>query len=150
MNSKASVENFIGKRKIALVGLSRKGNQFSNSVFKELTGKGYTVIPVNPNAEEIGGVKCYPDLQSVKDLVESALVMTPAAQTQAVVESAAENGIKNVWLQQGAESEEAVKAGSEKGLDLVSGECIMMFAEPVESIHKFHRFLAKIFGRLPK
>lgn len=149
MNSKASVESFIAKKNVAFVGLSRKGNQFSNSVYKELTGKGYTVIPVNPNAEEIGGVKCYPDLQSVKDLVESALVMTPPEQVPAVLMSAAENGIKNVWVQQGAESEAAVKVGSEKGLDLVSGECIMMFAEPVGILHRIHRWFWRRLGKLP-
>jgi uncharacterized protein len=150
MNSKVSVENFIAKKTVALVGLSRKGNQFSNSVYKELTGKGYTVIPVNPGADEIGGVKCYPDLQSVKDLVESALVMTPSAQVPAVLMSAAENGIKHVWVQQGAESEEAVKVGNEKGLDMVSGECIMMFAEPVGLMHRIHRWLWRRLGKLPK
>lgn len=149
MNSKASVNSFLEKKKIALVGLSRKENQFSNSVYKELSRKGYTVIPVNPNAGEIGGVKCYPDLLSVKGLVEAALVMTPAAEVPAVLMSAAENGIKNVWVQQGAESEEAVKIGGEKGLDLVSGECIMMFAEPVGILHRIHRWVWRRLGKLP-
>ncbi len=149
MNRKVSVESFLAKKNVALVGLSRRGNQFSNSVYKELTKKGYKVIPVNPNADEIDGVKCYPDLKSVKGLVESALVMTPAAQVPAVLLSAAENGIKNVWVQQGAESDEAVKVASEKGLDLVSGECIMMFAEPVGMLHRIHRWFWRRLGKLP-
>jgi len=150
MNSKASVDNFIGKKNIAFVGLSRKGNQFSNSVYKELSKKGYTFFPVNPGADEIGGVKCYPDLAAVKDKVDAALVMTPASQVPAVLESAAENGIKNVWVQQGAESEEAEKIGKEKGIDLVSGECIMMFAEPVGFLHRIHRWVWGRLGKLPK
>lgn len=150
MNSKASVDNFIGKKNIAFVGLSRKGNQFSNSVYKELSKKGYTFFPVNPGADEIGGVKCYPDLAAVKDKVDAALVMTPASQVPAVLESAAENGIKNVWVQQGAESEEAEKTGKEKGIDLVSGECIMMFAEPVGFLHRIHRWVWGRLGKLPK
>ena len=150
MNGRKSVENFIEKKNVAFVGLSRKGNQFSNSVYKELTKKGYNVIPVHPQADEIGGVKCYPDLESVKDMVESALVMTPATQVPAVLNDAAEAGIKHVWVQQGADSEEAVKLGDEKGLDLVNGECIMMFAEPVGFLHRIHRWFWGRLGKLPQ
>lgn len=149
MNSKASVENFIKQKNIAFVGLSSRGNQFSNTVYKELSKKGYTFIPVNPNAEEIAGVKCYPDLAAVKGMADAALVMTPAAQVPEVLISAAENGIKHVWVQQGAESEDAVKVGTEKGLDLVSGECIMMFAEPVGFLHRIHRWVWGRLGKLP-
>jgi len=58
-------------------------------------------------------------------------------------------GIKSVWFQQGSSSDEAIKFCEEKGMSVVSGECIFMFAEPVDSIHKFHRWIWKIFGKLP-
>jgi hypothetical protein len=35
-------------------------------------------------------------------------------------------------------------------LDIISKQCILMWAEPVKSIHKFHRNLKKLFGLLPK
>jgi predicted CoA-binding protein len=76
--------------------------------------------------------------------------MTPSSQTASVVESAAACGIQHVWIQQGAESDEAVKIGDEKGLSMVSGECIMMFAEPIGFVHRFHRWIWKKLGRLPK
>jgi predicted CoA-binding protein len=150
MNSRKSVDEFLEKRNVAFVGLSRRGNQFSNTVYKELVKKGYNVIPVNPHAEEIGGVKCYPDLKSVRDVAESALVMTPAGQVTAVLEDAAESGIKHVWIQQGADSEEAAKVGAEKELSVVNGECIMMFAEPVGFLHRIHRWFWRRLGKLPQ
>lgn len=150
MNSKTAVQEFLSQKAIALVGLSRKGNQFSNMAFKELKKKGYTMIPVNPNAEEIDGEKCYPDLNSVKEMVTAALVMTPSAQVPAVVTSAADSGIKHIWIQQGAESDEAKSLGDEKELSLVSGECIMMFAEPTAMLHRFHRWVWGKLGKLPK
>ena len=150
MNSRQSVENFIGKKNIAFVGLSRRGNQFSNSVYKELTGKGYNLIPVNPQADEIAGVKCYPDLKSVKEMTDAALVMTPAQQVPKILQEAAENGFKHIWIQQGADSEEAAGVGREKGLDVVNGECIMMFAEPVGFLHRIHRWFWGRLGKLPK
>jgi predicted CoA-binding protein len=65
-----------------------------------------------------------------------------------VLLQAAASNIQNVWLQQGAESPAALKTGKELGLSLVSGKCILMYAEPVQSFHKFHRVVAKIFGQL--
>ncbi len=150
MNSKQSVDEFLRKKNVALVGLSRKGNQFSNSVYKELVKKGYNVIPVNPAAEEIGGVKCYPDLKSAKGLVESALVMTPSARVPEVLQDAEVSGVKHIWIQQGADSKETATLGREKGLDVVSGECIMMFAEPVGFMHRIHRWVWKRLGKLPQ
>ena len=150
MNTKESVDQFLAQKSIALVGLSRKGNQFSNSAFKELKKKGYNMIPVNPNAESIDGEQCYPDLNSLKDKVDGALIMTPSNQAPDVVKSASDAGIKHVWIQQGAESEEAARIAEENKLNVVSGECIMMFAQPTASIHRFHRWVWKLFGKLPE
>ena len=61
-----------------------------------------------------------------------------------------EAGIKKIWMQQGSESPKAIKFCKENGIELVEGECIMMFSEPVKSIHKFHRGLNKLFGKYPK
>ena len=150
MNTKAAVEEFLAQKNIALVGLSRKGNQFSNSAYKELKKKGYNVFPVNPNAETIDGEKCYPDLNSLTGKVDGALIMTPSSQVPAVVKSASDAGIKRVWIQQGAESDEAVRVAEENDLSLVHGECIMMFAEPTAPMHKFHRWVWKLLGKLPQ
>jgi len=45
---------------------------------------------------------------------------------------------------------ETAKIANEKKIDLIDKECIFMYAEPVTSIHKFHRTLRKIFGLMPK
>jgi hypothetical protein len=41
-----------------------------------------------------------------------------------------------------------VELGKQLGLNMVSGKCIMMYAEPVRSIHKWHRGFMKLIGRL--
>ena len=78
------------------------------------------------------------------------LVFTAPAQSEKVVAEAAAQGIRRVWLQQGAQSEAALALCREKGLQAVSGKCIMMFAEPVGSVHGVHRWFAKVFGQLPR
>ena len=61
---------------------------------------------------------------------------------------AARAGIKRVWLQQGAESAEAAAAAAACGVELVAGECILMFAHPA-SYHRVHRWVRGLVGRLP-
>jgi hypothetical protein len=58
-------------------------------------------------------------------------------------------GVRQIWFHQGAESPAALEACRELGLDAVHGECILMFAGPVGSVHKFHRWVLKLVGRLP-
>ncbi len=150
MNTQADIKDFLSQKTIAMAGLSRDEKAFSANIKKELVAKGYRIIPVNPNAESIGGEKCYPDLAAIPDKVGAVLVVTPSAQSEKIVRDAVAAGITRVWLQQGAQSDAAVVACKENKLTAVSGRCIMMFAEPVSSIHGVHRWFAKVFGTLPK
>jgi hypothetical protein len=65
-----------------------------------------------------------------------------------VIRDAAAAGIRHVWLQQGSESLEAITLAAELGLDVVAGECILMFARPT-GIHRAHHWLWQITHRLP-
>ena len=65
MITKASVDQFLDQKAIAIVGVSRSGKKFGNAIFRELRDKGVGVVPVNPNAEEIEGVRCYADVKDV-------------------------------------------------------------------------------------
>ena len=150
MVKKSVIENFLCQRKLAVVGVSRNKKKFGNIVYKDLKKKGYQVFPINPNAEEIEGERCLPGVEALPEKVDGIVFVTPPEQTEKVLQSVEKAAIKRVWLQQGAESEKAIQFCEEKKIDCVYGECIMMFAEPVESFHKFHRWIWKVFGKLPK
>jgi predicted CoA-binding protein len=77
------------------------------------------------------------------------LVVPPKVSEKVVIE-ANDLGIKSIWFQQGSSSEAARKFCEERGMSVVSGECLLMFTEPVESIHKFHRWIWKLIGKYPK
>ncbi len=149
MTTQKAVDNFLNNKSIAVVGVSRDRKKFGYSVFKHLKDRNYTVIPVNPNLTDVDGNKCYPNLTSIKEKFDGVVLVVPALQSEKVVKEANDLGIKSVWFQQGSSSDKAVKFCEENGMSVVSGECIMMFTEPVESIHKFHRWVWKIFGKLP-
>ena len=143
-----AIEDFISGKRVAVVGVSRSGKKFGNVIYTELKERGYEVFPVNAAVQEINGETCYPNITALKDQIDGAVVCVPSEQSQSVLKEAAEIGLKNVWLQQGADTPELVKLGQDLGLNMVSGKCVLMYAPPVRSFHAWHRAIAKLFGQL--
>jgi predicted CoA-binding protein len=143
-----AIEEFIKCKRIAVVGLSRRGKKFGNSIFSELSKRGYEVFAVHPEAEEIGGAPCYRRLGLLAGMVDAVVISIPPGAVPGVLREAASAGVKNVWLQQGAESSEAVSLGNELGLSLVPGKCVLMYAPPVEGFHAWHRAFNLFFAKL--
>jgi predicted CoA-binding protein len=149
MVSIRQIENFIASEPIAMVGVSRNPKKFGFTAFRELKEKGMNIIPVNPHAGEIHGVKAYPDVKSLPSDVKGLLIMTQKSQTAGIVKEAKEKGIKQIWIQQMSESGDALKELEGTDINAVTGQCILMYFKP-HSIHKFHGKLKKFFGRYPK
>lgn len=150
MTTKSAVDGFLSQKTLVVFGVSRSGKKFGNMAAKELRAKGYRVIPVHPEADAVDGEKCYQSLKDVPGAVGGALIVVKPSETDKVVREVADAGVKHLWLQQGAESEEAIEFCEQNELNVVHGECILMFAEPVGSFHRFHRWLWGVFGKLPK
>ena len=148
MNSNNHVNQFIEQKNIAVFGVSRKKEKFGNYAYKELKKKGYRVFPINPNLAEIEGDKCFSDLASIPENVDAAFVNVKEENTLTLAKEIIGSGIKHIWFQQGTGSEKAIAYCRENGVEPVTGKCILMYAQPVESFHAFHRWLWKIFGKL--
>ncbi len=149
MTSKALVEDFLNQKKIAIVGVSHNKRKFGNAIHSELKKKGYENFPVNPKLNESEGDKCYPSLSSLPDEVDALIISVAPDKTKLVVEEAKNAGMKKIWIQRGSQSTEASKFCSEYNIEVVSGECILMFAEPSMFIHRAHKWINKISGKLP-
>jgi hypothetical protein len=143
-----NVSRFLSLGKYAVAGVSRDPKKFGQVVFRELRQKGMDVVPVNPNAETIDGVKCFSSVSDLPSDVRGLILMTPKGETLTVAREAIAHGIKDLWVQQGAETRSTIDELKKEDINLISKECIMMFWKPT-SIHSFHRFLKKIFGGLP-
>jgi len=144
-----AIQEVLAQRTVALVGVSRGGKKFGNAIYRELKGKGYKVFPVHPQAESIEGDPCYPNLKSLPEQAGAVVICVPPAEAERVVQQAFEAGIKSVWLQQGAESYAAIQYCENHEMTTVHGQCIMMFAEPVQSFHGFHRWVWRLIGKYP-
>ncbi len=150
MTTKKEVDQFLGLKKIAVVGVSRVKQKFGSMAYTDLASKGYTVYPVNPNMTEFEGVKCYPSLKALPKGVEGAVLVIHPLDAEQVVKDARAAGIKQIWFQQGAESKAAIEYCRQNGMTAITGECIMMFMPNTASFHRFHRFVRGVFGGNPK
>jgi predicted CoA-binding protein len=150
MKVSESIELFLQQPHIAVVGVSRNKNKFGNTVYQTLKKKGIRLVPVNPHLTHFDGDKCFSSIETLPHDVKALFVNTPPESTIKIVESAYRKGIQHLWLQQGSSNEEVIKYLDGKGINYVSDRCIMMFAEPVGSFHRVHKFLSKITGNYPK
>lgn len=146
------VTEFLAGRRFAVAGVSRDGRQPANAIFRKLVKAGYEVVPVNPGASDIEGVRCYPSLTAVEGPLDGVVVVTPPSASLRVVQDAAAASVPRVWLHrsvgQGSVSEDAVAECRARGLACIAGGCPMMYCEPVDIAHRCMRWLLK--GRLPR
>ena len=143
------INDFLEAQPIALAGVSRNPKKFGYTAFKELKEKGMKIVPVNPEADQIMGEKSYASVKELPADIKGVIILTKKDQTASVVKDAKEKGIKNIWIQQMADSQEALDELKGTDINFITGECILMHYKP-HSIHKFHGRILKFFGRFPK
>ncbi len=153
MNDAAA--EFLTAKRIAVTGVSRTpGSHGGNTVFTGLRKRGFDVVPVNPNADQVEGVTCYPNLAAIPDGVEAVVVATAADQAEATVREAAQLGIRQVWLHRafgaGSLSPSAVEAGRELGLRVIPGGCPLMFGDTADGAHRVMRRFCRLTGAVPR
>lgn len=144
------INAFMNQKHIALAGISLTKTKFGNSIFKELKKKDYSVYPVHPSLENFEGTKCYPDINSLPQEIKALIICTKPENVFDLVKKAVEKNIRLIWIQQGAQNDEAIQFAIDHGLTIIHRECVLMFANPVVSVHKFHRAIKKLFGAYPK
>lgn len=93
------VENLFSPGSVAIVGASRDPKKFGNVILKNfmLSFKG-RIYPVNPNMEEIMGLKCYPKTSSIKGDVDLAVIIVPSEIALQTVEDCGKKGVKSLVI----------------------------------------------------
>jgi len=149
----AKVAEFLSGKRYAVAGVSRQPKQFANAIYRRLLDTGFEVLPVNPNAAEVEGVRCYPDFVSIPGAVDGVVIATHPNAAPDLVRQCADKGIRRVWFHRsfgtGSVSREAVKACKENGIQCLVGGCPMMYCEPVDAGHRCIRWWLRLWGRVP-
>jgi len=128
------VEKVLQYRTVAIVGLSRSADKDSYKVAEFLKSKGYRIIPINPNAEEILGEKAYSSLkdlpENLKASIEVVDIFRKSEDVPPIVEEAVElrkkyGRLKAIWMQEGVVNKEAAQAAEDAGLIVIMDRCMM-------------------------
>jgi hypothetical protein len=113
-------------RRIAIVGASPDRGRPSHGVMSYLLGQGYDCVPVNPNTDEVLGVRSH---GSIEDAVEATGafdivdVFRRSEHAPAIARSAVATGARALWLQLGVVSWEAAAIAHAAGLAVVMDRC---------------------------
>jgi len=110
----------------AVVGVSSNLKKYGYKVFNNLKTTGYSVYAINPNVDHIGDVKVYNSLKDLPEKIDVVVCIVPPKITLDIVKQAKELDIKNIWMQPGSESEEAINFCKEEKINLIYNQCIII------------------------
>lgn len=124
-------------RTLAVVGMSRDPAKAAHRVPLAMARRGFSVIPVNPSADEIAGLRCRPTLDAVEETVDAVLVFRPPAEAPDVARAAAARRAARgdagvLWLQLGIASAEARRIAHGAGIAFVEDRCMDIEAALLE------------------
>lgn len=109
---------------VAIVGLSAKWHRPSYFVAKYLLDHGFSVVPVNPNYDEVLGQKCYPDLASIPHSVDIVDLFQRSQTAPGYARQAVAIGARVLWLQLGVTSVQARRIAEDANLGFVEDKCL--------------------------
>ena len=112
-------------RIIAMIGASDNPARPSYGVMKFLQGRGYRVIPVNPQiaGQHVHGELVVPDLTDIREPIDIVDVFRRPQAAGDAVDQAIDAGAKAVWLQLGVINEVAAAKAEAAGLKVVMDRC---------------------------
>ena len=122
-----NLNEFLQANTFAVAGASRDRSKYGNKVFRAIVASGRSVYPLNPTQTEMEGHPAFASIADLPCVPESLSIVTPPHVTRDVVNQAITAGVKNIWMQPGAEDDHASQAAREAGLNVIDdGSCILV------------------------
>jgi len=149
-----SLKSFFEPESIALVGASRQEGKAGREILANLIAGGFEgeIYPVNPKADEVAGLRCYPKLAAIGRTPELVVIAVPAKAVPAVMRECAETGVKSVVIitagfrevgREGRELEESVvRIAKAAGIRVLGPNCLGLMVPG-------HKLNASFGGELP-
>lgn len=115
--------------KIAIVGASGNREKFGNKAVRSHVAQGHEVFPVNPTEETVEGLQAYKTVQDIPGPVDRVLLYVPARVGITVLEDIAQKGVRDVFVNPGAESPELLARGEELRLNMIQACAIIAIGD---------------------
>ena len=127
MNITERIGNFLSAEAFAVAGASTNRDKYGNKVLRCYMQHGKRVVPVNPNVSAVEGLVSVASVSDLPENIQSLSIITPPHITEQVVEEAIAKGIRNIWMQPGAQSNKAIRRCEEAGINLIAdGSCLLV------------------------
>ena len=121
------MKQFLAAEAFGVVGASGDRDKFGNKVLRCYLKHGKKAIPVHPRESEVEGIAAVKSVSELPPEVGSISIITPPPVTEKVVEEAIAKGIRNIWMQPGAESQKAVETCRVHGINVIGdGSCLLV------------------------
>jgi uncharacterized protein len=104
---------------VAIIGASSNRAKFGNKALRAFASKGYTVVPINPTETEVEGHRAYASVMDVPGPIDMATIYVPGPIGVGVMDDLAKKGIREVWLNPGADDRQVVDRARALGLKTV-------------------------------
>lgn len=122
-----AIKVFLAAKAFAVAGASKDRNKYGNKVLRVYLQNHKKVYPVNPREKTIEGLPCIATIADLPSDVQSLSIITPPPVTEKIVDAAISKGIKNIWMQPGAESEAAIAICLEHNINVIAdGSCVLV------------------------
>ena len=122
-----NIEVFLKASTFAVAGASQDRSKYGNKVFRAIVSSGRTVYPLNPTAVEVESHPAFATISELPVVPESLSIVTPPNVTRQVIQKAIAVGVKNIWMQPGAEDDQASRAARDAGLNVIDdGSCVLV------------------------
>ena len=131
-----ALESFFNPKSVAIVGASRQRGKVGYEILSNMVAAGYKgkLFPINPNADTIDSIKCYPDLKSIGQVPDLVIIVVPAGVVFAVMQQCADIGVKSVIIitagfrevgKEGRQLEEQIiQIAKQAGIKVIGPNCL--------------------------
>lgn len=110
---------------IVVVGVSRDATKYGHRIYRDLSLSGYDVAGIHPDGGNLYGNKIYPRLQDLPFVPDWVITVVKPEITVQIVDVCGALGVKNIWMQPGSESEEAIRKAESLNIRIVARACFM-------------------------
>jgi uncharacterized protein len=151
----ASIQEFLSAKSIAIVGVSRNPQDYSRLVLSDFRKRGYRVYAVNPSVQtESEGTPFFARVSDIPEIPQAAILLPPDSALGETTRQCLDAGIRQLWFRKKAESSPAyaaaVSEARQRGAEVITGECPLMFLPDGAWYHRLHAVIARVSGSYPR
>ena len=105
------------QKSVAVIGASNDRTKYGNKAVRAYLRSGFRVYPVNPKEGTVENLRTFKSILDIPEEVDRATLYVPPEVGLKVIQEIAQKGVKELYVNPGAESDELVEKARQLGLN---------------------------------